>query len=58
MKVGELKKILADMDDNMEVGGSGHFGECLEVYSVHLSYSNHRDKFVEIEMESAGDEPD
>lgn len=36
MTVGELKKELEKFDDSLEVGGSGHFDELLELYSVDL----------------------
>jgi hypothetical protein len=36
MTVGELKQQLMQFDDSLEIGGSGHFGELLEIYSVSL----------------------
>ena len=27
MTVGDLRKIIQDLDDNMRIGGSGHFGD-------------------------------
>lgn len=43
MKVGELKKILEGLPDDMRVGSSGYWGEYLEcwdayVHSVSLPY--------------------
>ena len=65
MKVKELIEKLKSFDENLEVGGSGHFGELLEIYDVDLSTMNYLDsnrnplpKFVAISMEGAGDEPD
>lgn len=54
MTVGELIKELEKYDKAIEVGGSGHFGELLRIWDVY----KHRDGYVCIDIESAGDEPD
>ena len=53
MTIVELKKRLNDFDDKLEIGGSGHFGEILNIDGLYLS----RGSFVVLEMESAGEEP-
>lgn len=53
MTVGELIKELEKYDKDVEVGGSGHFGEMLEISSVY----KHRE-YVCVDIDSAGDEPD
>lgn len=65
MTVGELKKIVKDLDDSMLVGGSGHFGEYLDCFDVSVQdvYLTRRQtekkvKVLCISIESAGDEPD
>jgi hypothetical protein len=58
MKVHELIAKLMQFDLNMEVGSSGHYGELLNIESVHLSYAEYRERFVDLEIESAGEEPD
>jgi hypothetical protein len=54
MTVAELKQKLNEFDETLEVGGWGHFGECLEIYNVHQSDEG----FVILSIESAGDEPE
>jgi hypothetical protein len=54
MTVEELKQKLNEFDDKLEIGGSGHFGEILEIDGLYMS----RDGFVVLEMDSAGEEPD
>lgn len=54
MTIAELKQKLNEFDETLEIGGWGHFGECLEIYSVHKS----NEGFVVLSMESAGEEPD
>jgi hypothetical protein len=34
MTIKELKEIISDLDDNMKIGGSGHFGEYLDCHGV------------------------
>ena len=34
MNIIELKKIIADLPDDMEIGYSGHFGNMLECFDV------------------------
>jgi hypothetical protein len=55
MKVKELIKKLSEFDGNLNVGGVGHYGEILEIYSVRKG--NLRN-YVEIEIEPPGDEPE
>lgn len=64
MDVGTLKLAISNLPDDMLVGGSGHYGEYLEVYDirrdkVHTSTfgSNQVDIFI-IDIEDAGEEPD
>ena len=71
MNIGELKKLIADLDDSMELGGSGHFGEFLECCDVYVTtvhkpkpgtrgYSRDYEqvKILQISIESPGTEPD
>lgn len=64
MTVLDLKKIIANLPDDMQVGDSGHFGEKLECYyaqvmDVRTSLSdNTLLKMLCINIESPGDEPD
>ena len=37
MIVKELKKIIKNLPDDMEVGGRGHFNEFLEILSVEVT---------------------
>ena len=54
MTVSELIEELKKHDGNLQVGGRGHYGELLEIYSVGVN----REGSVSIEIESAGDIPD
>ena len=54
MTVAELKQKLNEFDEDLEIGGWGHFGEYLEIYSVHKADEG----FVVLSIESAGEEPD
>ncbi len=64
MTIKELKEIISDLDDNMKLGGSGHFGEYLDCYGVFVRevsdkrFGENREKILCIEIESAGDEPE
>ena len=65
MTVIELIQKLSHFDSNYEVGGSGHFGELLEIEDVYLKdVRGHKingkqiDPFVIIRIEWAGNEPD
>lgn len=65
MTVGELKQIVKDLDDNMLVGNSGHFGEYLDCFGISVQdvYLTRRETEKKmpvlcISIESAGDEPD
>ncbi len=37
MTIKELKEKIANLDDNMLVGGSGYFGEFLECYNAEVT---------------------
>jgi hypothetical protein len=54
MTIAELKQKLSEFDENLEIAGSGHFGERLDIYNPYLC----NEGFVVLEVESAGDEPD
>lgn len=64
MTIKELKEKIALLDDDMKVGGSGHFGEFLECWDaeVRTVTKSRRDIDKEvifsISIEDAGDEPD
>lgn len=64
MTIKELKEKIMFLDENMKVGGSGHFGEflgCLdaEVRTVTKSRMNDEKEVIfSISIEDAGDEPD
>jgi len=53
--VGQLIDVLLQYDVDLLVGGSGHFGELLEVTDVYKREDNSQ---LVIEIESAGEEPD
>jgi hypothetical protein len=63
MTVGEIKQKLIGIDDNMKVGGAGHFGELLECYfaevrPVHKSRMDDSEEIIFcISIVNAGDEP-
>ena len=52
MTVKELMEILSKYDPEKQVGGSGWFGELLEIWDV-----RERKEFVEISIEPPGEEP-
>lgn len=65
MNIKDLKQKIMNLDDNMIVGGSGHFGEFLECFdasltTVSMSKSDYNQKQIIfcISIESAGEEPD
>ena len=64
MTIKELKEKIIFLDENMEVGSAGHFGEFLEclgaeVRTVDTSLMSNKNKVVFcILIEYAGDEPD
>jgi len=53
MTIAELKQKLNEFDENLEIAGSGHFGERLKIYNPYLC----NEGFVVLEGESAGEEP-
>ena len=64
MNIKELKEKLIDLDDDMKVGGSGHFGEFLECWDAEVTtvskgrFSDEKEAIFAISIEDAGDEPD
>ena len=56
--VKELILKLQQFDQELPVGGEGYYGEYLELEDVRLSFANNRSKFVVIELEDKGEEPD
>lgn len=64
MIIKELKEKIALLDDNMKVGGSGHFGEFLECWDARVKTVTKSRRDIEeevifsISIEDAGDEPD
>ena len=54
MTVKELKQKLNGFEDELIIGGSGHFGEILDIYDPYLC----NEGFVVLDVEWAGDEPD
>jgi len=63
MTVKELKEIIALLDDDMKVGGSGHFGEYLECWDAIPTtvtkgkFGGVKETILCISIEDAGDEP-
>lgn len=70
MNIKDLKELIANLPDDMEIGGSGHYGEFLEVYDTMTrnvtirkpifgnQYNKETKLILCISMESAGDEPE
>ena len=64
MTIKELKEKIMFLDDTMEVGGSGHFGEFLECWDAAVRtvskrrFSDEKEVIFSISIEDAGDEPD
>jgi len=63
MTIKELKEKIALLDDDMKVGGSGHFGEFLECWDTGVTTTKSRrdhekEVIFSISIEDAGDEPD
>jgi len=64
MTIKELKEAIMFIDDNMKVGGSGHFGEFLECWDVAVRTVNKSQMSTETEVifsisiQDPGDEPD
>lgn len=62
--IKELKEKIKDLPDDMEVGGSGHFGEFLECWDITVTTtkknlsSNEHKKILCISIENPGEEPD
>lgn len=65
MKVRDLRFALRDVSDDMEVGGSGHFGELLESIDARVQVVSEGvfgdgktfEAFI-IDIEDRGEEPD
>ena len=64
MNIKELKEIIKELPDDMEIGGSGHFGEFLECWDVVKTtvsksrLSGDKKEILCISIEDAGEEPD
>jgi hypothetical protein len=64
MTIKELKEKIMFLDDNMKIGGSGHFGEFLECYDAKVInvfksiMDDEKEVIFAISIEDAGDEPD
>lgn len=69
MTIEELRDLIKNLPDDMEVGGCGHYGEFLECYDARVStvrksyfHSINGDKeeinIFLIAIESPGEEPD
>ena len=54
MTVKELKQKLNKFDENLQIAGSGHYGEMLDIYDPYLC----NEGFVVLEGENPGEEPD
>lgn len=52
------------LDDNIKIGGSGHFGEFLDCWDAEVRtvskgrFSDEKEVIFSISIEDAGDEPD
>ena len=69
MNIKELKEKIKDLPDDMLIGGSGHYGEFLECYSIQVNNVTHGgpgdwndpmpdEDILCISIEDAGTEPD
>lgn len=61
LTVQELRELIEDLPDDMEVCGCGYFGEPLEIYRAAVGPVSHREdeqRALVIDMENAGEEPD
>ena len=63
MTIGELRKALNGLPDNMPVVGVGHFGEALccddaRVKKVYASIGKPGEDMFTIDIEDAGEEPE
>lgn len=64
MTIKELKEKIAFLDDDMKVGGSGHFGEFLECWDAEVRtvtksmMDSEKEVIFSISIEDAGDAPD
>lgn len=64
MNIKELKEKIMCLDDNMKVGGVGHFGEFLECYNAEVGtasktkFSAVKELIFSISIEDAGEEPE
>lgn len=66
--IKDLKELIANLPDDMEIGGSGHYGEFLEIYDIQVKTVKSHEfprrlesvsmEILCISMESAGDEPE
>lgn len=64
MTVAELRKFIENLPDDMEVGGSGHFGEKLECWSISTEsvslgrFQPKSETILCISIESPGPDPE
>ena len=64
MNIKDLREVISDLPDDMEIGGFGHFGELLEVYEIRVGevdsgFPKYNSQTVLIiDIEDAGEEPD
>lgn len=62
MTITELKEKIKYLDDDMKVGGLGHFGEFLECWDARVRVASIKGKKIEdffsISIENAGPDPD
>lgn len=66
MTIKELKEKIAHLDDDMKVGGIGHYGEYLDCLNVGVMealttkfpwWNAEKELIFHISLESAGEEP-
>ena len=63
MTIKELKEKIMFLDDNMKVGGSGHFGEFLECWYAEVRtvtksrMNDEKEVIFSISIEDAGENP-
>lgn len=55
--LGDLRKIIQDQPDDIEIGDSGHFGELLMCEDIRIEYVSGK-KILKIRIEDRGEEPD
>lgn len=58
LNVGQLKEIIKNLPDNMEVGDIGHFGELLPVEDWNVYQLTKTKSIFQLEIKDKGEEPD